>query len=479
MTRHAASPLSAIAIFILAAASLPLAADSHVRIVRLSSVEGQVQMDRGDGSGLERAILNAPIVEGTSLVTGSDGLAEVEFENQSALRLTSNSEVKFAQLLLSDAGAKINQIVVVKGLVYLDAASKGDDVYRLIVGDQSFLVRRDSQIRLSTGDDKVQLAVFKGDVQLENQPQPVHVGRKETLTLDTTTAAGYLIAKSVDAVNYDRWNQERQDYSKTYAENEGYGGPNRGYGLQDLNYYGGYLFAPGYGYVWQPYGFSNAMAGWSPYSNGAWMFYPGLGYSWASAYPWGWLPFHYGSWAFINGLGWAWLPGAGYGGQWYASNFQNVPKVTKAPAGWTPTLPPATSANSARPTVVVGNAGAKPLSVPGGRIPPKFGSVVPGRTTAAATSNSFAKPNAQALTAGHGATGAASAANLHSSSHVFAPRATVVPSFGAGEFGGGYGSNGSRGMGASAAGTSHSSSSVSAAHASPSAGAGGSSTAHK
>ena len=56
----------------------------------------------------------------------------------------------------------------------------------------------------------------------------------------------------------------------------GYGGPRTGYGLQDLNYYGNYFYSPGFGYVWQPYGFANSMAGWSPYSNGAWSFIPGL-----------------------------------------------------------------------------------------------------------------------------------------------------------------------------------------------------------
>lgn len=176
MTRHV---VSAVAAFVLATGSVAAVADSHVRIVRLSSVEGQVQMDRATGAGLERAILNTPIVEGTRLVTGSDGLAEIEFENQSALRLTEDSEVKFSQLLMNDAGTKINQIQVVKGLVYVDAASKGDDVYRLMVGDTTFLVRRDTQIRLSANSDQIQVAVFKGEVQLENQPQPVTVGRKK------------------------------------------------------------------------------------------------------------------------------------------------------------------------------------------------------------------------------------------------------------------------------------------------------------
>ena len=119
-----------------------------------------------------------------------------------------------------------------------------------------------------------------------------------------------------------------------------------GYGLQDLNYYGDYSYAPGYGYVWQPYGFAGSMVGWSPYSNGAWSFVPGFGYTWASGYPWGWLPYHYGSWAFIGGgVGWAWLPG-GYPGRWYMNNFQTTPVIAKPPAGWQPVSAPAVTAGN-------------------------------------------------------------------------------------------------------------------------------------
>jgi hypothetical protein len=246
MTRHV---ISAVATFVLLAGSVAAVADSHIRIVRLSSVEGQVQMDRATGEGLERAILNTPVVEGTRLVTGSDGLAEVEFENQSALRLTEDSEVKFSQLLMNDAGVKINQIQVIKGLVYLDAATKSDDVYRLMVGNNSFLVRRDTEMRLSAGPDQVQVAVFKGEVQLENQPQPVIVGKRETLTLAADNSTKYTVAKGVEPVRFDGWNKEREAYSSTYAENQGYGGPSHAYGLQDLNYYGNYFYAGGYGYV--------------------------------------------------------------------------------------------------------------------------------------------------------------------------------------------------------------------------------------
>ena len=248
--------VSLITAFVLAGTSVVAFAQSHARIVRLSYSSGQVQMDRATGQGLEHAILNTPVVQGTRLVTGNDGLAEVEFEDQSALRIAENSEVYFGQLLINDAGAKVNDIQVVKGNVFLDTRSKNQDLYRLAAEGTSFIVRPDTQMRFSATADQLRVAVFKGDVMLENQPQLVSVKKNETLTLDPKNVAGYTVAKGTEALPIDAWNKERQAYDVAYAHNQGYGGPKSGYGLQDLNYYGGYFYAPGYGNVWQPYGFA-------------------------------------------------------------------------------------------------------------------------------------------------------------------------------------------------------------------------------
>ena len=154
MSRHVKSALALIIAFVLATAAGAFA-ESHVRIVRLSYLSGQVQTDRATGEGLERAILNTPITQGVRVVTGNDGLAEVEFENESALRIAENSEIQFLTLSMNDYGAKTNEIEVVKGVVYLDARSKGDDIYRLKTGDSTFLVQRDTQLRLETNRGQV------------------------------------------------------------------------------------------------------------------------------------------------------------------------------------------------------------------------------------------------------------------------------------------------------------------------------------
>ena len=60
--------------------------DSHVRIVRLSDAKGKLGLDRKTGAGFEQTMQNMPIVQGERLAT-ADGYAEVEFEDNSTLRL--------------------------------------------------------------------------------------------------------------------------------------------------------------------------------------------------------------------------------------------------------------------------------------------------------------------------------------------------------------------------------------------------------
>src|SRR5947209_18377379 len=85
------------ALLVLAVVSLfagSAAADSHARIVRLSFVEGNVQMDQRDGRGLQKGFLNMPIGQGTLLLTRDECRAEAEFEYGSTIRLAHHSQVQ-------------------------------------------------------------------------------------------------------------------------------------------------------------------------------------------------------------------------------------------------------------------------------------------------------------------------------------------------------------------------------------------------
>src|SRR3989442_8183010 len=98
--------------------ALPAMADSQARIVRLSDVQGSVEIDKNTGLGFEKAFLNLPITQGTRLQTRDDGRAEIEFEDGSALRLGPSSSVEFTKLGLSDSGKRVSVVHLAEGTAY-------------------------------------------------------------------------------------------------------------------------------------------------------------------------------------------------------------------------------------------------------------------------------------------------------------------------------------------------------------------------
>src|SRR6516225_4935867 len=106
--------------------ALPSFADSQARIVRLSQVDGDVQIDRNTGKGFERAFLNLPISQGMKLETGLDGRAEVEFEDGSAIRITPKTVVSFPELVLRDNGGKASTVNLQEGTAYVNFLANKD-----------------------------------------------------------------------------------------------------------------------------------------------------------------------------------------------------------------------------------------------------------------------------------------------------------------------------------------------------------------
>ena len=331
----------AFAVFFSLLISVPALADSHVRIVRLSYIEGGVQIDRNTGQ-YEKAMVNLPVTEGFKVRTETDGRAEVEFEDGSTLRLASNTTVQFPTLSLRGSGAKVSVGEVESGTLYAVAEVESGTVYvdfggaknadlTLQFGQQKVVLRRAAHLRIAATDLNTSLAVFKGDVAVESPSGSIEMKKNQTATFDAVAGTQPLLAKNIEPEPLDSWDKQQSQYHERYGSNS-YGNYSPyAYGTSDLSYYGTFFSAPGYGMVWQPYLIGS---GWDPFMDGAWAFSPGFGYGWVSAYPWGWTPYHYGGWVFLPGYGWAWQPG----GVW--SPFNSQPTILRAPTGFKPPRPP-------------------------------------------------------------------------------------------------------------------------------------------
>jgi len=322
--------------------ALPALADSQARIVRLSDVQGSVQIDKNTGMGFENAFLNLPITQGAQVRTHDRGRAEIEFEDGSTLRLTPNTTIEFNTLGLSDSGKRISVINLVEGMAYVNWLGRSGDEFRLNFSREKIALDHAAHFRVQTSPEASKMAVFKGDVDVEGPAGKVIVEKKKMATFDGSDNDKYTLAKNVEEAPLDSWDKEASTYHEQYAKNNS---SPYGYGVSDLNYYGAYSNVPGFGMMWQPY-FTGV--GWDPFMNGAWSWYPGSGYMFASAYPWGWMPYHYGNWMFLPGMGWMWQPGG-----W--NSFTTVPRYAGTlPANFHPLVAPAAGTVN---TVVVGKAG--------------------------------------------------------------------------------------------------------------------------
>ena len=360
-TRRAGTRFILLALLFVASTAM---ADSRARIVRLSLVEGDVQLDQRTGQGYDRAVMNMPVVEGLRLWTrGGDSLAEVELEDGSTIRLTPETIVEFEELGLRSSGDRVTSVELQEGTAYFDINQKDHD-FRVTFGGQQLSLAKSARFRLRVDRSDVKLAVYKGEVDVRTGATEVEVRKNETLTLDLSDPGRYMLAKGLHEDSYDEWDKERAEYrtsytSAAYSSYSGYS-PYYSYGVSDLQYYGSYFNAPGYGWMWRP---RHVWAGWNPFLDGAWAWYPGFGYMWVSAYPWGWIPYRYGSWYFVPTHGWCWRPGTTW------NRWAPVTVVHRAPSGWAAPRPPASPPTPGRISVV--SVGRGPATIfPNGITPP-------------------------------------------------------------------------------------------------------------
>jgi hypothetical protein len=301
--------------------TLSVPAFASPRIVRLSYVAGDVRIDRNKTAGVEQAILNMPVVEGTRIYSvGDDARVEIEFENGSTMRMVGNGELAFRQLGSIDNGDKQSVVDMVKGTAYFDVKNHNGDDFRVMLHDRDVTVRKSSHFRIQLEEPETTVAVFNGELELEGQADRVLVKKNETLSLQSDDHSRYFLAKAITTVEGDSFDQERLQYIANQAQSNAYRyagvsyGDPYSYGVADMASYGSYGYYPGYGYLWRPAGFG---IGWDPFGFGAWSYYSGPGWVFVSSYPWGWTPFRYGRWVNVPGRGWCWGPYGGYRRGWY------------------------------------------------------------------------------------------------------------------------------------------------------------------
>ena len=231
-----------------------LFADSNIRSVRASFVQGSVLIDQGKGSGLESALTNMPVTDATRLTTGSDGLAEVELENGSTVRLAGGTNVLFPLMNLATDGAKKTGVSLSHGTMYLDFRKSHHNVFYLFADTMRMEIAKDCHLRVSIEGDQALIAVFHGTISNPTTGFTVH--KNQSFRVDLKKHAVVAIAEGIDSFLTDQWDNDRRSFLR-YAQKHrgGFNSYAASFGASFLDYGGcqAWAWTPGSGFPWTPY----------------------------------------------------------------------------------------------------------------------------------------------------------------------------------------------------------------------------------
>jgi Family of unknown function (DUF6600)/FecR protein len=293
---------------------------SHVRVVRISFIQGTVSVHSPGVNDWAKALVNSPVEQGFSIATAPNSFVEVQFENGSTVRMGELSRLDFTELALTPDGGKINHLDFEKGYATFHFVPEHHDDYQVKTADATLTPRGKAEFRTDFEQGKLRVEVFSGQVEVTGPHQTDRLAKDKVLTYNTSSTQVFNITDGIQKDAWDKWTTARDRQSALAYSDQSVNPGHSMYGWSDLGTYGDWAYYPGYGYGWAPY----EPLGWSPYSTGMWGFYPNFGYTWISGEPWGWLPFHYGLWNFNPTFGWFWMPGFMGGGwspalvNWYA-----------------------------------------------------------------------------------------------------------------------------------------------------------------
>jgi hypothetical protein len=279
---------------------------SYARIVRLSYVQGDVQIVRADKSNKwEQAALNMPVEQGFAIGT-NDGQAEVEFEHGSMLWLAPNSVVQFTELALSNGG-RITRMTLSQGVATFDASLSAGDIFEVTTPSFTVIPATNAEFKVGAREKNSAVSVLNGKVSIGGVPEAREVAKGEMFIDEPGKKPQISLLRSPAADEWDHWVRSRLTVERSGQSQAALNADAPfTYGMADLANYGSWNYFPGVGYGWQPWGMS---AGWAPFTDGQWSFYPSLGWTWLSAEPWGWVPYHFGGWEYSPSFGWMWVPG--------------------------------------------------------------------------------------------------------------------------------------------------------------------------
>jgi hypothetical protein len=272
--------------------------------IRLSYIEGDVQVRQGGTSDFLPVTNNMPLMESANLWVPQGAKAEIQLRDGTSIRLNERSSLQVLEAVKNSYHFNLHS-----GHLYVNFRRMHDTFLQLDTSIQCSVRTFDQSIFAEslTGEGFFKISVSKGTVDVEENESG-----KTTKTLVTEGKAFSfgpgkkpVVSPIPPPGDWESWNIERDkklyvagdserrlpDELKTYSS--------------DFENNGKWVRVEEHGEVWTPN--ASASPDWAPYRNGRWTWI-GSDYVWVSYDPWGWVPYHYGRWSYVSSVGWCWVP---------------------------------------------------------------------------------------------------------------------------------------------------------------------------
>ena len=276
-------------------------------VARVSLINGDVSVRRGDSGDLVAAAVNAALVAPDRVLTGPLSRIELQLDAANRLRVAADSDLRLAEIeyrryTVELAAGTITWHVAKGSAADIDINTPSVSVRPVQPGDYRVTVNADGTTQVTARTGEAEIYSPRGVERVRRGKTTLVRGDKANPEFQTIAE---LREDEWDRFNLGRDRELDRSDSRQYLADDIVG-------AEELDNNGTWVDSAPYGRVWQP----RVAAGWSPYSQGRWVWLDYYGWSWVSYDQFGWAPFHYGSW-FNQGGNWCWYPGARHNRTWW------------------------------------------------------------------------------------------------------------------------------------------------------------------
>ncbi len=268
-------------------------------VARISFINGDVSVKRGDSGEAVAAAVNAPLLAADTIATGPEARAEVQFDSGHRMRLGSEVEARLAEI----QNGKY-RMELAHGTVALSVIADTNAQAEVSTPNVSMRPTQRGLYRITVGDDGLTtITVRAGEAEIYSQKGTEKLSQGQSMEVrGNADDPEFQIVAAIQRDEWDTWNEQR-DQALSHVESYRYVNPDIS-GAEELDGQGTWVNDPAYGEVWAP----RVGPDWAPYREGRWAWEDYYGWTWVSSDPWGWAPYHYGNW-YYGSVGWCWYPG--------------------------------------------------------------------------------------------------------------------------------------------------------------------------